>query len=111
VKRSVISLRGNYKQDFHRLHGRNELTQNRRLLDKSGNQPLLLYEKLESETVEPDSKEEPSGFSVGINRGVPGELLFRVTTGHVTLLRPNARLMRPYVHPLNVADFKGIRAG
>jgi len=24
---------------------------------------------------------------------------------------PNARLMRPYVHPLNVADFKGIRAG
>jgi hypothetical protein len=21
------------------------------------------------------------------------------------------RLMRPYVHPLNVADFKGIRAG
>jgi hypothetical protein len=26
-------------------------------------------------------------------------------------LRPNARLMRPYVHPLNVADFKGIRAG
>jgi hypothetical protein len=23
----------------------------------------------------------------------------------------NARLMRPYVHPLNVADFKGIRAG
>ena len=23
----------------------------------------------------------------------------------------NARLMRPYVHPLNVADFKGILAG
>jgi hypothetical protein len=45
-----------------------------------------------------------------VNR-VPGELLFRVTTGHVTLLRPNARLVRPYVHPLNVADFKGIRAG
>jgi hypothetical protein len=22
----------------------------------------------------------------------------------------NARLMRPYVHPLNAADFKGIRA-
>jgi hypothetical protein len=42
---------------------------------------------------------------------VPGDLLFRVTTGHVTLLRPNARLKRPYVHPLNIADFKGIRAG
>ena len=43
---------------------------------------------------------------------VPGELLFRVTTGHVTLRYVlNARLMRPYVHPLNVADFKGIRAG
>jgi hypothetical protein len=26
---------------------------------------------------------------------VPGELLFRVTTGHVTLLLLNARLMRP----------------
>ena len=24
---------------------------------------------------------------------------------------PNARLMRPYVHPLNVADFKGIGTG
>jgi hypothetical protein len=23
----------------------------------------------------------------------------------------NARLMRPYVHPLNVADFKGTRPG
>ncbi len=23
----------------------------------------------------------------------------------------NARLTRPYVHPINVADFKGIRAG
>jgi len=42
---------------------------------------------------------------------VPGELLFRVTTWHVTLFVLNARLMRPYVHPLNVADFKGIRAG
>jgi len=48
---------------------------------------------------------------------VLGELLFRVTTGPVTghcyvqRLRPNARLMRPYVHALNVADFKGIRAG
>jgi hypothetical protein len=27
-------------------------------LSTSGNQPLLLYEKLESETVEPDSKEK-----------------------------------------------------
>jgi hypothetical protein len=42
---------------------------------------------------------------------VPGELLFRVTTGHVTLSVLNARLMRPYVHPLNVADFKDIHAG
>jgi len=42
---------------------------------------------------------------------VPGELLFRVTAGHVTLFVLNARLMRPYVHPLNVADFKGNRAG
>ena len=33
------------------------------------------------------------------------------TTGHVTLLRPKPRLMRPYVIPLNIADFKGIRAG
>jgi hypothetical protein len=24
---------------------------------------------------------------------------------------PNAGLMRPYVHPLNVVDFKGIRVG
>jgi hypothetical protein len=24
---------------------------------------------------------------------------------------PGARLMRPYVNPLNAADFKGIRAG
>ena len=43
---------------------------------------------------------------------VPGELLFRVTTWHVTLFVLHARLMRPYVHPLNVADFtKAIRAG
>jgi hypothetical protein len=42
---------------------------------------------------------------------VPGELLFRLATGHVHCYVPNARLMRPYVHPLNVADFKGIRAG
>ena len=40
--------------------------------------------------------------------GVSGELLFRVTTAHVTLIRPK----RPAdAHPLNVADFKGIRAG
>jgi hypothetical protein len=38
-------------------------------------------------------------------------LLFWVTTGHATFLCPNARLKRPYVQPLNVADFKGIRAG
>jgi len=44
-------------------------------------------------------------------QGVPAELLFRVTTGHVTLFVLDARLMRPYVHSLNVADFKGIRAG
>ncbi len=52
-------------------------------------------------------------FRIGQSCGkpVPGESLFRVTTGHITLLRPKARLMRPYVHPLNVADFKGIRAG
>jgi hypothetical protein len=42
---------------------------------------------------------------------VPGELLFRLATGHLHCYVPNARLMRPYVHPLNVADFKGIRAG
>jgi hypothetical protein len=42
---------------------------------------------------------------------VPGELLFRVTAGHVTLLRPKRPADAPYVHPLNVADFKGIRAG
>jgi hypothetical protein len=41
---------------------------------------------------------------------VAGELLFGATTGHVTL-RLNTRLLGPYVHPLNVADFKGIRAG
>ena len=46
-----------------------------------------------------------------VARGVPGELLFRVTTAYVILLRPYARLMRPYIHPLHVADFKGIRAG
>ena len=38
-----------------------------------------------------------------------GESLFRATIGHITLFVLNARLMRPYVHPLNVADFKGIR--
>jgi hypothetical protein len=43
---------------------------------------------------------------------VPGEFLFRVTTGHVALLYPGPPgLARPYVHPLNGADFKGIRAG
>ena len=49
---------------------------------------------------QPDSKVGP----------VPGELLFRVTTGHVSYVL-NAQRMRPYVHPLNVADFKGIRSG
>jgi hypothetical protein len=41
---------------------------------------------------------------------VAGELLFRATPGHVALLRPEW-LVLPYVHPLNVADFKGIRVG
>jgi hypothetical protein len=34
-------------------------------------------------------------------KAVPGELLFRVRPAECA----------PYVHPLNVADFKGIRAG
>jgi hypothetical protein len=43
---------------------------------------------------------------------VPGELLFRATTWHVALLCPGPPgLARLYVHPLNGADFKGIRAG
>ena len=33
------------------------------------------------------------------------------TTGHVTLFVLNTRRIRPYVHPLNVADFKAIHAG
>jgi len=39
---------------------------------------------------------------------------FWATTGHLTLLRHyvlSGWLVRPYVHPPNVPDFKGIRAG
>jgi hypothetical protein len=43
---------------------------------------------------------------------VPGELLFPAKPqGMSDCYVLSARLMRPYFHPLNVADFKGIHAG
>jgi hypothetical protein len=48
--------------------------------------------------------------SIRSTLAVPGELLFRVTSGHVTLLRAKRPADAPLC-PLNVADFKGIRTG
>jgi hypothetical protein len=45
------------------------------------------------------------------NGPVPGELLFRPGTGHVTLLRAKRPADAPLCSSFNVADFKGIRAG